>query len=276
MNAPVQDLPLDTRFRLGDRVSAAEQRFFERWGFLHYEGFAAAAEVAELLAALGELDTLLVAQRRQRIRGIPIRYGRDVDGRRIVQRFAFTSLLSEPFHRFLRNGRFDPLGVLAGQEARLGEEEKDGLVVNHYVNASQSGYRQLGWHTDAPRDIFLHRRLPGPMLNVGVYLDDSPREKGGLRLIPGSQRQGLFHMLFGKAYFVDTRPDSREICLEARAGDLTVHDGRLWHRVARASVTGEPSRRRVMYVPFVTGPYEPKREDSPVPIYHRLSGLFGR
>jgi hypothetical protein len=177
MNAPAPALPpLGTRFRLGASVTPEEQRFFETWGYLHYEGFAAASEIDELRAALAELDARLCAERPERVRGIPIRYGRDVDGRPMVQRFAFTSLLSTPFHRFLRSGRFDPLGVLAGEPARLGEDEKDGLVVNHYVNHDTSGYRQLGWHTDGLRDIFLHRRLPGPMLNVGVYLDDSPRE----------------------------------------------------------------------------------------------------
>ena len=35
------------------------------------------------------------------------------------------------------------------------------------------------------------------------------------------------------------------------AGDLTVHDGRLWHRVALSPYVGEKSRRRVMYVPVV-------------------------
>ena len=115
----------------------------------------------------------------------------------------------------------------------------------------------------------------GVPFNVGLYIDDSPVSKGGLRLIPGTHEQGLFKMAFGKLYFLDNRPDPREICVEAKAGDLTIHDGRLWHRVARATVTGEASRRRIMYVPLIVGPYEPKDESSPTPLYHRLSGLVG-
>jgi hypothetical protein len=34
---------------------------------------------------------------------------------------------------------------------------------------------------------------------------------------------------------------------------------------------GEASRRRVMYVPIVTGKYKPKNEDSKTPFYHKLS-----
>ena len=39
-------------------------------------------------------------------------------------------------------------------------------------------------------------------------------------------------MAFGKLYFFDNRPDKREVALTAKKGDLTIHDGRLWHRTA--------------------------------------------
>jgi hypothetical protein len=55
------------------------------------------------------------------------------------------------------------------------------------------------------------------------------------------------------------------VCVETEPGDLTVHDGRLWHRVARSQYTGRASLRRSMYLPYLTGPYEPKSEDSPTP-----------
>ena len=61
----------------------------------------------------------------------------------------------------------------------------------------------------------------------------------------------------------------------AAAIGAAIHDGRLWHRVARAEVTGEASRRRVAYLPFVEGPYKPKTEDSPTPIYHYLQRITG-
>jgi hypothetical protein len=267
---------LTTRFVLGPQHLTVEQRrFFERWGFLHFEGFATPAEVDELTRGMHELEARLVAERRAYVNGIPVRYGRDPEGKPMVQRFPFSSLLSPAFERFVSSERFAPVLELLGEGARLGVREKDGVVVNHWVNDSGSRYRQLGWHTDSPRDIFLHRRLPGPMLNVGVYLDDSPRAKGGLRIIPGSHHQGLWSTLFGKLYFLDNRPDPREHAIEAKAGDLTIHDGRLWHRVARAELSGAASRRRLFYVPIIDGPYEPKHEDSPVPLYHRFDWIIG-
>ena len=267
---------IEKRFVLGAHLTDEQRDFFDCWGFLHFEGFATAAEVEELRGGMRAAEERLLAGKPTHVNGIPVRYGRDVDGREIVQRIPFTSLASDAFDRFVRPERFGAVLELLGNGARLGVREMDGVVTNHWINADESGYRRLGWHTDGLRDIFLHRRLPGPMLNVGVYLDDSPREKGGLRLIPGGHKQGLWSMLFGKLYFLDNRHDPREIALEAKAGDLTIHDGRLWHRVARAETTGEASRRRIFYVPVVDGPYEPKDENSPVPIYHRLGWLVGK
>ena len=262
-------LPIDTRFTLGDRLEPAQREFFKCHGFIHFKGFATPDEVVDLRQDLDRVGKQWLDEGREKVNGIPIKYGIDVDGSPMVQRFAFTSQFGQSFHEFVHDSRFDAVKELIGKDCRVGDREKDGVVVNHYVNTPGSRYARLGWHTDGLRDIFYGRR-PGPMLNVGVYLDDSPRSKGGLRLVPGSHEQNLFQMIFAKPYFVYHRPDRRELCVEAKAGDLTIHDGRLWHRVARAESVGEASRRRIMYVPFLNGPYEPKDEHSKTPFYHRL------
>ena len=157
---------------------------------------------------------------------------------------------------------------------RVAEIEKDGVVVNHWINETGSRYRRLGWHTDGLRDLaFL--RLPEPMLNVGLYLDDSPLEKGGVRLLPGTHRQGLLPMMFRKLYFFDNREDPAEVSLTAEKGDLTIHDGRLWHRAAPSELEGEASRRRTMYMAYVDGPVRERTEDTPMALYHRFQKWAG-
>lgn len=89
-------------------------------------------------------------------------------------------------------------------------------------------------------------------------------EKGGLRVLPGTHKQGLYSMLFRKKYFLDNNPDRNEVAVIPEAGDLTVHGGRLWHRVAQSSVRDEESRRRVIYIPIIAGKYTPKNENSPL------------
>ena len=82
----------------------------------------------------------------------------------------------------------------------------------------------------------------------GIHLDPCPFENGGLRVLPGTHTQGVLRLLFKKKYFIDNNPDAREIGFDINAGDLTVHDGRIWHRAQQSPYLGEASRRRVMYV----------------------------
>ena len=261
-------------FTLGDEITSEQHAFFDLHGFIRFRGVASGAEVDGLLAALDTMQEQFVESGRTKVMGTPLKFGQTPEGEPLIQRFAFASHYSTVFHDFVTDERFEPVRMFIGEDARVAEVEKDGVVVNHWVNAKGSKYRRLGWHTDGLRDL-AYLRMPGPMLNVGLYLDDSPESKGGVRLIPGTHRQGFFKMAFSKLYFFDNRPDPREIALTAKKGDLTIHDGRLWHRTALASVEGEASRRRNMYMPFIDGPFQPKSESSPTPVYHRLQGLVG-
>src|SRR5262249_38560603 len=103
-----------------------------------------------------------------------------------------------------------------------------------------------------------------------VQVDGGRRDKGGRRLIPGSHRQGFWSMCFRKPYFVWHRDDPAEIAVETEPGDLTVHDGRLWHRVARSRYTGAASLRRSLDLPYPPRPYAPDSRANPTPACHRV------
>lgn len=257
---------------LGPQLSQEQREFFNRNGFLHFPSFLDRHAVDSILKAIEEVQERWFAQGVTMVNGIPIKMGNDVDGRRIVQRFAFANQHHPVLAEVLRDPRLNALLDLIGPGARLGINEKDGLVVNHYVNTDASNFTQMGWHTDSIRDLFLGKKIL-PMLNVGIHLDDQHPENGGLRLIPGTHTQGLWGMIFRKRYFKDIEPDKDEVGFAIKAGDLTVHDGRCWHRVQRSSLIGEASRRRVMYIPIICGKYSPKTAESRTPIYHKFQHL---
>lgn len=265
--------PTYPRFTLGESLTPEQLDFFRQYGFLHFRAFIEPATVQSLLRASEDVQRQWLADEVKKVNGVPIKYGRDVDGSPIVQRFAFASHHSPVLHQFLQDPRFRALfPLLEAPGGRVGENEKDGLVINHYVNVPGSEFSQMGWHTDSLRDVFYGKKI-GPMLNVGVHLDGTPATNGGLRLIPGTHRQGLRDILFRKKYYKDVGPDDHEIAVETEPGDLTVHDGRMWHRVAQSPLVGEVSRRRVMYVPIIAGKYEPKHDNSPTPFYLRFLHL---
>jgi ectoine hydroxylase-related dioxygenase (phytanoyl-CoA dioxygenase family) len=268
-------LPLSTRFRLGEVITTEQRAFLDQHGFLLFERVASADEVSRLLAELERIERQFVAERRDAVYGIPLFWGTVEGGSPLLQRFPFTSCFSDVFHEFVRDPRFLPIRQLIGENTRVGDREKDGVVVNRYVNTPGSVLPLLGWHTDGLRDLF-YLRMPKQMLNVGLHFDRVTAADGGLRLLPGTHTQGFFSMCFRKRYFVDHTPDPDEIAIETEPGDLTVHDGRLWHRVQLSPYTGARSLRRTMYVPYLTDAYQPKGDHSPTPLYHRVGQLVRR
>lgn len=256
-------------FELGERLTREQRDFLDTYGFIRFRRFASRELVKSLVEEVEEIDRRLVAEGRTEVNGIPLIIGKRKDGTRFVQRMVFSSTFGEKLHTFLKDPRFAAILDVAGPGYRIGERERDGLVINHYRREEGSSYKRLGWHTDSLRDLF-YLEKPRRYLNVGFYLDDSPITKGGVRVIPFSHQQGIWPMLTRKAHFVDCDPDPEEYAIVAEAGDLTIHDGRIWHRVAEASAAGDASQRRVMYVPLMEGPEKFKHADSPTPFYFRL------
>lgn len=273
-DAPFSPTVPPPAFELGERFTDEQRAFLDRWGFIRFRRFASPETVAELRAEVEEIDRRIVAEGRTQINGVPLIIGTRKDGSRYVQRMVFASTFGPKLHAFLQDPRFNAILEVAGEGYRIGERERDGLVVNHFRHEEGSSYAKLGWHTDSLRDVFYFEK-PRRYLNVGFYLDDSPKTKGGVRVLPGTHEQSLWSMLTRKIHFMDFEPDPNEIAIEAEAGDLTIHDGRLWHRVAQATVTGDASQRRVMYLPLMNGPVKLKDENSPTPFYFHLRKLAG-
>jgi ectoine hydroxylase-related dioxygenase (phytanoyl-CoA dioxygenase family) len=268
-----QNYPL---FQLTETLTPEQRDFFDNYGFLHFKNFISRDTVALILRESERIQEQWIKEDVKVVNGVPIKYGTDVDGKKIVQRFAFTNQFSPVLNNLLKDERLKALFQLIGTtDCRIGEDEKDGLVFNHYVNTSESNFTQLGWHTDALRDIFYGNKIM-PMLNVGIHLDNSSPGNGGLRILPGTHNKGIRTLLFKKPYFISNKPDKKEIGLTVEPGDLTVHDGRLWHRVAQSPHIGEKSRRRVMYVPIITGKFEPKSDQSKPLLYQRLIAITNK
>jgi ectoine hydroxylase len=268
-------MPDYPKFDFSEKLSQEQIDFFEQYGFLHFNRFINPESVQLFMREMDTIQQKWIAEDVEKVNGVPIKYGADVDGKKIVQRFAFSSQHSDVLHEFLQDPRFAALFPLLGpdaENARVGENEKDGLVINHYINSATSKFTKMGWHTDSLRDVFYGKKIM-PMLNVGVHLTDAIPNNGGLKIIPGTHKQGLFDMLFKKTYYLSHKPDPNEIGLLTKAGDLTVHDGRLWHRVALSPLRGEVSRRKVMYVPVICGEYDVRNENSSTVLYHRFQWI---
>jgi ectoine hydroxylase-related dioxygenase (phytanoyl-CoA dioxygenase family) len=261
-------------FTFGSELTQEQKDYFAKYGVIQFKKFIEPETALTFISELNKIEKQWLEEGVEKINGTPLKFGKNEKGEPMIQRMCFTNQYSPVLNEFLHDPRFKTiLQFLAPYEGRVGEDEKDGLVFNHYINQPNSKFSQMGWHTDSPRDLFLGQKIQ-PMLNVGIHLDDCPSSNGGLRVIPGTQNQSVLKLLFGKKQFIDHKPDPREVGFEIERGDLTIHDGRLWHRVEVSPNFGEKSRRRVMYVPVITGKYMPKSANSKTPFYHRFSKVI--
>jgi phytanoyl-CoA hydroxylase len=162
------------KFDFGARLTREHLNYFDKHGVIQFRGFIDRATVASLLREIRAVEQHLLSRGMTKVNGIPLKFGWDIDGSVVIQRIAFASQYNQTLREFLRDPRLSALTALLGDyQGRIGENEKDGLVINHYVNTPKSAFRQLGWHTDSPRDLFLGHRIL-PMLNVGLHLDSCP------------------------------------------------------------------------------------------------------
>jgi ectoine hydroxylase-related dioxygenase (phytanoyl-CoA dioxygenase family) len=249
------------------------RRTLTETGFLQFKNFLGSPELAELVQSQQVAEKRIIQEGVRHIYGVPIFFGTDTEGLKVIQRLPFTSSVNSYIKDYILGEKMKAISALLGAEFRIGEKEYDGVVMNHYLNHKQSSYYRIGWHTDSGRDFWSFKR-PSQFYNTGIYLDDSPLQKGGLRILPGTHKQSLSRFMFRKFHFLDHSADLQEYPVIAEAGDLTIHDGRLWHRVAQASVSGVESRRRVMYVPFIKGKVREKNESSSMPLLHRLYSAY--
>jgi phytanoyl-CoA hydroxylase len=252
------DLPLGTRFRLRETITPVQYAFLQLNGCIVFARVASPEEVARVLDEVDQVEQKLLREGIDTICGVPVWFGTGADGKPFLQRMGFSSFHSEWLEAFVTDKRFEPIRRLIGEDARIGTREKDGVVFNRYINLPGSLRPDLAWHTDALRDVFYNREMPGPMLNVGLHFDRIRPADGGLRVIPRTHTQGALDTVFHKVHFVSNDDDPREIMIETWPGDLTVHDGRMWHRVKGSPYDGARSLRRSMYVPYVVDGYQPK------------------
>ena len=258
-------------YYLNNSLAKEQITYFKKNGVIVFRNFLSKEKVSSCINEIRRVEEQWIAEKKDKVNGIPLKYGKDEDDNATIQRFCFMSQYSNVLHEILEDKRIKILTeLLSPYEGRVGENEKDGLVINNYVNIPGSSFCQMGWHTDSPRDLFLGQKIM-PMLNIGIHLDSCPFENGGLRVLPGTHKQGVLRLLFRKKYFIDNNADAKEVGFDINAGDLTVHDGRIWHRAQQSPYFGAASRRRVMYVPIITGKYMPKHANSKTPFYHRFA-----
>lgn len=150
---------------------------------------------------------------------------------------------------------------LVGEDSRLFEHTRFGVVYQDARPSAESSYARIGWHSDwqsAP-----HRTL-WPSVAFTIHLDGTSPDNGFLRVVPGSHRWATpapYRNVNGVVVpegaapwggHSDEEPPVEmplgfakvrgEIALYCERGDVLFHDAYLWHSAARATDDGGTRR----------------------------------
>jgi hypothetical protein len=174
---------------------------------------------------------------------------------------------------FVRDARFAPIRDLVGAGARVGDRREG--------RRRREPLRQRA-RQRASAPGLAHRRASGPVLPPHAEAD--AQHRAAPRSVHRRQRRPPPHPRQPHAgVLVDVL--SEAVLRQPRARPERSHHrdraGRP-HRARRAPLAprrridphGPASLRRSMYVPYLTDPYEPKSEQSKMPLYHRLGAAI--
>jgi hypothetical protein len=146
-------------FTLGEKLTDEQKEYFRKYGIIQFKNFINQDTVKLFISELQKIEKQWLDEGVEKINGIPLKFGKNENGDKMIQRMCFTNKYSKVLGELVKDPRLQLLiELLAPYDGRISENEKDGLVFNHYINAQNSKFSQMGWHTDSPRDLFLGQK----------------------------------------------------------------------------------------------------------------------
>src|SRR4051812_33665865 len=88
------------KFKLEGELTNEQIDFFNKHGFIHFDQYASKETVRQVIRSTEAVQANWISNNVQKVNGIPIKYGVDEYGNKIVQRFAFTNQHSEAVNEF--------------------------------------------------------------------------------------------------------------------------------------------------------------------------------
>lgn len=112
------------KFTLGQKLTEEQISFFDKNGFIHFQGVASPEEIRAILNSTEAIQEKWICDDLKIVNGVPIKFGVDENGKKIVHRFPFTSQFSEPVHNFVNSDRVKCLTVLLPRAPELLKTKK--------------------------------------------------------------------------------------------------------------------------------------------------------
>ncbi|MFD5429138.1 phytanoyl-CoA dioxygenase family protein [Streptomyces sp. NPDC127084] len=225
------------RYRFSGEVTAQQKAFYEENGFVIYEGFLSAEDVAQISVEANTYQEMIrdgeiPAERIDK--AIPV--ARDENGQiAYYHRLNYFTKQSATAAKLAGSSAMHAVRTgLGSDQHRLLEDSLNGVVWQLKTGESRSGYSRIRWHGDFPPGHEL-----SPAFTAGIYLNDSNRFNGCLAVIPGSHRNPVGPVAPEPFY------------VEVKAGDLVCHHEWIYH--GSEAMPRRDDRRATLYFYYCAG-----------------------
>ena len=109
---------------LENKLTDEQLDFFDKHGVIIFRNFLNQEKVQLYLSELTRLEKEWLSEGKDKVNGIPLKFGKDMEGNKTIQRYCFASLYSNALHDLLDDERLQALtAFLAPYEGRIGENE---------------------------------------------------------------------------------------------------------------------------------------------------------
>ncbi len=230
MSSP-QRLP---RFRYTGTVSDEQRAYYERYGFVIYQGVLDTHDVQIIKSDAENLERdTLAGDIPVEHRDVVLKPSHDENGKISLHRLPYFTLHCPKTRELVERRKLDELGSgLLGRPTWRFEDAIDGSVWQ-MKRGIRTSYSALDWHLDFP-----HYHPVAPVVNVGIYLDAATTQNGCLVVVPGSHR------------FPPRRLEPTGLLLVVEPGDIICHTHNILHHSGRVL---DDTSRATLYLYYAAG-----------------------
>lgn len=80
------------KFTLGQKLTEEQISFFDKNGFIHFQGVASPEEIRAILNSTEAIQEKWICDDLKIVNGVPIKFGVDENGKKIVHRFLYFTI----------------------------------------------------------------------------------------------------------------------------------------------------------------------------------------
>ncbi|GAB3028301.1 hypothetical protein GCM10027051_36740 [Niabella terrae] len=233
------------QFNFNHEITALHKYYFDIYGLLHFKQFVGSHTVQQLLYETQLVRDYLTGAGITRAKGIPLGFDNQIGSPGTVSEPSEAQATTDILQRFLSTERVQLLaGLLGPGQPEDNDLLKDQLrIYLHWNNSAEDSSRQTGYrqHPGAYQTETGYRTL----LTLGLHLEEA-KEEDQLQVFTGSHLQHPFRLWLRKKFSNGRSPRGIRQ-LKPQAGDLTIHDPRLWHKLVASKAASAQPGHQVLY-----------------------------